>query len=333
MGGIWNIFVGFLEQALLWCALFTGNAGLGIILFTVCARLLILPLTLSSIRSSRRMQELQPKIKELQRKHGKDQRKLQEETVKLYQEHKVNPVGGCLPMLLQLPIFIGVYWAVLHLMEPATHSPVNSHVLQQLNDPTVQQLLLQPFLGIQLGIKPFDEGFKNFHGPQYLVLPILSILLQYTQQLMAMPRTQDPQQKAMSRAMLIMPLFFGYITFIFPSGAVLYWTTSSIVGIVQQYFTSGWGSLANYLTFLPADKKSKQSPVVAAESSDQPGGSVPSALAERPTFWDVLRPLTEGADSDGALDESLSSTDHPLQSGQQMEQKAGTAPRRQRRRR
>src|SRR5689334_21496549 len=123
MGNIWAIFVGFLQSVLLtffnWfeSAHIPGSAGLAIILFTIVARLIILPLTLKSLQSTRKMQELQPQVKELQRKYGKDQQKLTEETMKLYRQYKATPVGGCLPMLIQLPIFLGVYQAVLHLTQ------------------------------------------------------------------------------------------------------------------------------------------------------------------------------------------------------------------------
>src|SRR5215210_4612242 len=117
MGNIWAIFVGFLENVLLTFYQYTGNGGLAIILFTIVARAIILPLTLKSLQSTRKMQEIQPQIKEIQRKYGKDQQKVTEETMKLYKEYKVNPAGGCLPMLLQFPIFIGVYQAVIHLTQ------------------------------------------------------------------------------------------------------------------------------------------------------------------------------------------------------------------------
>jgi protein translocase subunit yidC len=121
---IWLAFVEFLERVLLTFYTWTGSAGLAIILFTIVARLFILPLTIKSLQSSRKMQELQPHMKELQRKHGKDPQKLQEETMRLYREYKINPVGGCLPMLLQLPIFLGVYQAVMNLtrVSPAEHA-------------------------------------------------------------------------------------------------------------------------------------------------------------------------------------------------------------------
>lgn len=309
MGQIWGTFVGFLEYALLQLSIFSGSTGIGIIIFTIIARLILLPLTLKSIRSSRKMQELQPMIKELQRKHGKDQKKLQEETIKLYQQYQINPLGGCLPMLLQLPIFIGVYWAVLHLMDPSYQEQLSPSVQALIAQDNVSQILARPFLGIiDLGQKPFEEGafdFEHFNGAIYLILPILSIVLQFVQQLMAMPRVQDPQQKAMSQAMLFMPLFFAYITLIFPAGAVLYWVTSSVVGIIQQYFTSGWGSLANYLKFLPPDKKAKAQAQEQAqtESEDTPGLASSSVVAldthpQRQGFWDIMSPLTEAVAED-----------------------------------
>ncbi|MEI6775669.1 MAG: YidC/Oxa1 family membrane protein insertase [Chloroflexales bacterium] len=297
MGGIWSLFVGLLEQILLWFSTTTGSVGFGIIIFTICARLVILPLTLTSLRSSRKMQQIQPLIKDLQRKHGKDQQKLQEETLKLYREYKINPVGGCLPVLLQLPIFFGVYQAVYHLMVPAQRVNLSAAAAKLLEDPNVAHLFSANFLGLfNLGTSAFGPGGAGFAAPLYLVLPVLSIMLQVMQTTMATPRTQDPQQKAMTQAMMFMPLVFGYIAFTFPSGAVLYWVVSSLVGVVQQYFTSGWGSLANYLKFLPPDSKPGTLPsltpaVVTSGASDS--GTSLSTAAQRSDFWTVMRPLTE----------------------------------------
>ncbi|MBX0328088.1 YidC/Oxa1 family membrane protein insertase [Oscillochloris sp. ZM17-4] len=300
MGGIWSAFVGLLEQTLLWFSTTTGSVGFGIIIFTICARLIILPLTLTSLRSSRKMQQIQPLIKELQRKHGKDQQKLQEETLKLYREYKINPVGGCLPVLLQLPIFFGVYQAVYHLMVEAQRVNLSAGAKAALENPSVAALFDSNhlFLGLfDLGKTAFGPGGLGFAAPIYLVLPVLSILLQLMQTTMATPRTQDPQQKAMTQAMMFMPLVFGYIAFTFPTGAVLYWVVSSLVGVVQQYFTSGWGSLANYLKFLPPDSgpaaPSPLTPAVVVSSGSGEPGSTLSVAAQRADFWSVMRPLTE----------------------------------------
>ena len=295
MGAIWGSFVGFLEWVLLEFSIFTGSAGIGLILFTIVARLTIMPLTLTSVRSSRRMQELQPQIRELQRKYGKDQAKLSEETIKLYKEFKVNPAASCLPLFLQLPIFFGVYQAVYHLMIEANHHLLSAGVQTMLKDPAVAEILLRPFLGLDLG-KAAYSATAGFAGITYVILPILSVLLQLVQQVMAMPRVQDPQQKAMSQAMLVMPLVFAYISFTFPMGAVFYWVVGSIIGITQQYFISGWGSLVNYLTFLPERTSATAAVPVAAPDSNMLASSGSSDVTPAPaklSFWDVLRPLTE----------------------------------------
>lgn len=346
MGGIWSSFVSFLELVLLQFSVFAGSAAIGIILFTIVTRLLLLPLTMKSISSSRKMQELQPMIKELQRKYGKDPQKLQQETMKLYQQYKINPVGGCLPLFLQLPIFIGVYQAVINLMLPSSRGNLSETVRAALENPQVQAIFERPFLGIiELGQAPFGPGgLSDFAGVPYLVLPVLSVVLQLGQQLMAMPRVQDPQQRAMSRAMLFMPFVFGYIAFTFPAGAVLYWVTSSLFGVVQQYFTSGWGSLSNYLKFLPPDRKSRQpAPALAVAGPSNgltddavvdAGQQERPAVAQRPSFWDVLRPLTEMETAGGSAPESTTD-DAPERAAEETQnpRRIVANPRRARRRR
>jgi YidC/Oxa1 family membrane protein insertase len=298
MGNIWGAFVGFLEQVLITASIWTSSVAIGIVLFTVTARLVILPLTLSSIRSGRRMQEVQPVLKELQRKYGKDQQKLQEETLRVYREYKINPVGGCLPLFLQLPIFFGVYQAVYHLMVPEQRVNLSAAAAEQIAEPAVRALFSQPYFGLDLGVAAF--GAAGFAGIAYLVLPVLSVLLQLIQQVMAMPRVQDPQQKAVSQAMLFMPLVFGYIAFTFPTGAVLYWVVSSLVGVIQQYFTSGWGSLANYLKFLPPDKR----PLTPTLAAAAPVAAEAAVETPQVDFWSVMRPLTEAPIESAEADDS-----------------------------
>jgi YidC/Oxa1 family membrane protein insertase len=289
MWSIWTGFVGFLESVLLTFFSWTGNGGLAIILFTIVARVIILPLTIKSIQSTRKMQELQPQIKEIQRKYGKDPQKLQEETGKLYREYRVNPLGGCLPMLLQLPIFFGVYQAVIKLTQVSVPERVAGTIIDVMRQSGVNVADL-PQLGItQLGgqflwIK--DLG----HPDPFYILGVLSLIFQLIVQLMAMPRVQDAQQKAMSQSMLILPLMFAYIGFTFPAGAVLYWVVGSILSMVQQYVISGWGSLANYLKFLPPDRGlfPPATPATAAAN-----GIVEAEAAPKLGFWDVLRPLME----------------------------------------
>jgi YidC/Oxa1 family membrane protein insertase len=292
---IWLAFVEFLQQVLLTFYRWTGSAGFAIILFTIVARIVILPLTIKSLQSSRKMQELQPHMKELQRKYGKDPQKLQEETMRLYREYKVNPVGGCLPMLLQLPIFLGVYQAVINLTRVSSAEHAGSAMLRVLNEQGIAVGVASATLGQpQLAGRLPDLGKTD----PYYILPILSVIFQLIVQLMATPRVQDPQQKAMMQSMLILPIVFGYIGFIFPSGAVLYWVVGSILSIIQQYVISGWGSLANYLKFLPTDgglfpPVPPPSVQAAASSTGSGSASATDEPAQKVDFWEVLRPLTE----------------------------------------
>jgi YidC/Oxa1 family membrane protein insertase len=275
---MWAAFVTILQNILIWLSNITGNLGLGIILFTILTRVALLPLTIKQLQSSKKMQELQPLIQELRRKYGKDQQKFTQEMTKLYREHKANPAGSCLPLVIQLPIFIGVYQAVQHL---ATNQVVTTG---------------------------FEKSFLwvpelNKHDPYY-ILPILSIALQLLTSVMAMPKIQDPQQKMMSQTMLLMPLFFGYIAFTFNAGAVLYWVMGSLLAVVQQYFVAGWGSLTNYLPFLP-ERQGYMTPAVPAAASVAAGGE---ETPSEPTanFWSPLAKLqtSAGAAGDNAATEA-----------------------------
>ena len=261
MYAAWSVLVDVLQAILLWLTNLTGNLGLGIILFTVFIRIALLPLTIKQLQSSKKMQELQPLIQELRRKYGKDQQKFTQEMTKLYREHKANPAGGCLPLLLQLPIFLGVYQAVQRL--------------------ATNEIVAGGFLWVPDLSKP---------DPIY-VLPVLSIVLQMLVSLMAMPKIQDAQQKMMSQTMLLMPIFFGYIAFTFNAGAVLYWVMSSVLAMVQQYFVTGWGSLSNYLPFLP-ERKGYLTPVMPTLAPTTEEGAGEEAPAEpTPDFWAPLAKL------------------------------------------
>ncbi|HEX9373890.1 MAG TPA: YidC/Oxa1 family membrane protein insertase [Roseiflexaceae bacterium] len=344
MGNIWAIFVGFLENVLL--TFFNwfngiglpGSAGLAIILFTILARLIILPLTLKSLQSTRKMQELQPQLKELQRKYGKDQQKLTEETMKLYKEFKVNPAGGCLPMLLQFPIFIGVYQAVLYLTQSSPSGHAVGKIVAGLanNGVNIGNLVAQ-----NLGQPQLYGGFlwlPDLGKPDpFYILGVLSVIFQLLVQLMATPRVQDPQQKAMTQSMLVLPLMFGYLGFTFPAGAVLYWVIGSVLSMIQQYVISGWGSLANYLKFLPTTGGMLPPITPVAATAGAAGGASVSAADEQPVeklgFWDVLRPLTEqnGASEPAEADAVDEPTEQALNEARR--QMGQSNPRRRRARR
>jgi YidC/Oxa1 family membrane protein insertase len=292
MGALWGAFVEFFVLILRTLTNLTDNLGIAIILFTVLVRVAILPLTIKQLKSSRKMQELQPLIADLRRKYGKDQQRFAEEMTKLYREQKVNPAGGCLPLFIQLPIFLGVYQAVIRLVV----------------DPNVPH----SFLGLDLGASAFGAGFSNFAGPAYLILPILSVVFQLLVSLMAMPKIQDPQQKAMSQVMLFLPIVFGYIGFTFNQGAVLYWVASALFSMIQQYFISGFGSLTNYLPFLP-DRKGYFAPIPVTTASTTAGTTAVSESANaepQRDFWAPLNKLNTANDT--PTEQAISETKRQL---------------------
>jgi YidC/Oxa1 family membrane protein insertase len=191
------------------------NYGIAIILLTLLIRILFWPLTHKSTESMRRMQEIQPEIKALQAKYGKSNpQKLQQETMKLYKEKKVNPMGGCLPMFVQIPVFIALFTVLRNAIELRY-----SGFLWIADLSTAENLMA--------GKIPF-VGALN-------ILPIVMSLSMIWQQKLSSPGTaatpeQQQQQKMMMFMMPIMMLFFFYSM---PSGLVLYWTTSNLLMIAQ----------------------------------------------------------------------------------------------------
>jgi YidC/Oxa1 family membrane protein insertase len=219
--GPWHAYVDFIEWCLHRLTEFTGNGGLAIILFTIVLKTIMLPLTVKSIKSTAAMQELQPKIKELQKKYAKDRTKLTEETMRLYQEYQINPAAGCLPMLIQIPIFFGLYFAVRDLSRTAG----GFLWLDNLNEPD-----------------------------PYKILPIMAGIFQFMQTKMMRPanapKVTDPQQAMMNTMMNFMPIMVVVFGWTFAAGAVLYWATQSVYSVIQQWFITGWGSLKNWFPWL-----------------------------------------------------------------------------------
>lgn len=224
---VWSQFVDLIEFGLRHLADFVGSAGLAVIIFTILFKTVLLPLTVKSLRSMSSMQELQPKIKELQKKYSKDRQKLSAETMKLYQEHGVNPASGCLPMVLQIPIFFGLYFAIRHLS--------------------------------QAGVGVWGQGFlwlpSLAQADPYHILPIAAGAFQFVQTKMARPAKQpkaaDPQQQMMNTMMMFMPAMVVVFGWAFASGPVIYWAVSAIYSAVQQWFITGWGSMLDWFPFLP----------------------------------------------------------------------------------
>jgi YidC/Oxa1 family membrane protein insertase len=239
-----------------------GCLGLGIIFVTIIVRIVIFPLTLRQLRSTKAMQALQPKVAELQKKYGKDKKKISEETVKLYREAKINPLGCLWPMLVQLPVWIALYQAIRKVFgEIPAGIDIN-------------------FLGMNLGDTPGWAGFW---------LVILVMLSMYVLQKMSTVPSPDPKQQQMTKIMvLIFPLMFGFITLILPAGLGLYFLVSNIIGIVMQYYVTGWGTLrlpAPVTERLPIDRLPdwmKRTGAGTTPAITAPGKSSPTTEAGAP---------------------------------------------------
>lgn len=210
--------------------------GFAIILFTFIIKLVTLPLTLTQLRSMKATQELQPKLQELQKKYGKDRERLAQAQMELYREAGVNPLGGCLPLLIQMPILFGLYAALYRLAGMGVLTNQGFFFIPDLSFPTPDQ-------GVSWIMRFISEG-QYGQVAAYFVLPILFLVSQIVMQKMSQTTApSDPQQSFTNQMMMFMPIMFTYFTLTLPSGLSLYWVTSNILQIIQQYFVTGWGGL------------------------------------------------------------------------------------------
>ena len=216
-------FFSILAIPLFWLLKFfyqmTGNYGWAIILVTFILRIPFIPLINKSQRSMKKMQEIQPKMAEVKEKHKKDPQKMNKEMMGLYKKHKVNPVGGCLPMLLQIPFFFALYKILLISIELR-----GAPFMLWINDLSAPDTL---FGHIPASI-PLIGGFAL--GP----LPILMGATMIIQQKMT-PTSLDPTQ---NRLMMLMPIVFTFLFLNFASGLVLYWLMNNLFSIIQQFFAN-----------------------------------------------------------------------------------------------
>ena len=199
-----------------------------IAVFTIVLRLITSPLQIKQIRSSKRMAELQPRMAELQKRYGGNKERLVQEQQKLYREAGVNPLGGCLPTLIQFPIWIGLYRSINSILAdtPLELMDLGKNVYAGFTAIREIVPLQSKFLWLNLA-RP---------DPTPFVLPVLVAGTMWLQQKMMTQPSTDPQQASMNQTMqLMMPLMFGYFTTQFASGLALYFVISNVVGIVMQW--------------------------------------------------------------------------------------------------
>ena len=183
------------------------NYGLAIILFTVALKLILYPLTVKQIKSMKHMQEVQPRMKEIQERYKDNKQMQQQKMMELYKETGFNPLAGCLPLLVQMPILMGIFWA-----------------LKEFHYLTVPGFLYLTDISLP--------------DPLY-ILPVLSAATTWysTKQSQAGQTPQEGPMAQQQKIMLIfMPLFIGYISLTFPAGLIIYWVTSNILQIAQQWW-------------------------------------------------------------------------------------------------
>jgi YidC/Oxa1 family membrane protein insertase len=253
----WNIFVGFMINVLLYIYSLLGqNFGIAIILFTVLIRAVTHPLTVKQLKGSTAMAEMQQDKRwiEAQKKYKNDKEKLSQEQMKLYKELGINPLASCLPTLIQLPIIIGLYQAVIQALAstPLEILKLTNHIYSSFLNVGALLPLNNRFLWMDLG-KPDLINIPGMPFP----LPILAILVvitTYVQSKLTTPPSSNPgdQSAQISGMMTIyMPLLMGYMAFTLASGLSLYFVASNVIGILQ-YAALGKVNWRNLLPSRPA---------------------------------------------------------------------------------
>jgi len=251
IGDIWNLIAmqPMINTLIVLTHYLFNNFGVAIIVLTLIINGAMLPLTMKQTRASKAMQELQPKLKELQKKYAKDRDRLLKEQMKLYKESGVSPAGCLLPLLIQMPIWIALFWSVSRVLAVI---PENLLGLSQY-------LYSWPIVYSTLPLNNEFLWLNLATGDIFLAILVGGTM--WVQQKMVMTPTADPAQQTQSTMMLwIMPLMFAWLTLSFPSGLALFWVTSNIFRIGVQYFVSGWGGLVKSAPKKAAvrDKKYKE---------------------------------------------------------------------------
>lgn len=234
-----------------------SNYGLSIILFTVLTKLVLFPLNLKQAKAMKEMQKLAPLQDEIREKYKGNKEKQAEELAKAYEQYKINPMAGCLPLLIQLPIILAMFYIV---RQPLTYilqipdATVIEYAEEYLEKEEVSEkeakaveinmasklgLIDMNFAGIDFGAVPSDSMNKEMQdrpSKLTLIVPVLSILLSYLQTWISqrksnMTEEQKQQQKSMN---IMMPILSGYISYIMPLALGIYWLLGNVLGIISQ---------------------------------------------------------------------------------------------------
>ncbi len=263
IGQIWNsiLIQPMVNSLVLLYSMANSNFGIAIVLFTIIIRAGMMPLTVKQSRQMKAMSALQPKLKEIQAKYKSDRQRQSQETMKMYKDNGVNPIGCLGPMFIQMPIFIALYQAIIKTVpsEPENLVVLSKYLYGWL--PMVRQSI------------PIESTFfwLDLAKPDpTVILPILVGASMFLMQKMTTMPAMDERQASTNRMMLwMMPIMFGLFASDligpgFPSGLALYWVISNLVGVVIQGFITGWDPLIKLFSFL---KFNKSEPAVALAGS------------------------------------------------------------------
>ena len=291
---MWDtLIINPMVNTLLWIYSILGNFGIAIIIFTILIRLITYPLTVQQMKGTMKMQEFQKskEYAELQAKYKGDKQKLQQEQMKLYQEMGINPLGSCLPTLIQFPIIIGLYQAIIRALAV---TPIQTLDLYGHIYPFINAAKLIPINNIFLWMNLSQPERFYIFGIGIPVLAIIVVITTFMQSKLMTPPSQPGEQGAqMAQAMnLYMPLLMGYLALTFASGLALYFVTSNVVTIAQ-YAAMGkveWSNLlpGNLLKgLLPARKQadivqSKPAPKPASTSISKTSSTSISKTSSKP---------------------------------------------------
>lgn len=242
-----------------------GALGFSILILTIIIRFLVWPFMASQIKATKKMADLKPHLDLLKVKHKDDKKALASAQMALYKEHGVNPAGGCLPALIQIPVFIALYQAIMNIL-PGSGGNIN-HINSLLYFPQLKlPSALDPnFFGLNLGAKPSEFGT---YGVSLLLIPVLTAILTFIQSKMTLPKpvkhypSDSPKEEkekegmeermgvVQSQMVYMMPLMIGYFAYQFPIGLAIYWNTYTILGIIQQHRITGWGGMTDFVSNL-----------------------------------------------------------------------------------
>ncbi len=218
--------------------------GFSIILLTILVRFIIYPLTNAQLRSMQNMQKLKPHMDKIKEKYKNDKARQQRETLELYRQHNINPAAGCLPVIIQLPIFIGLYNVFFKIVNANGDGAIgNINQVLYFKGLALGKIWDPNFFGVSLAATPAS----SWQGvPVLILVPLITGVLQFIQSKMMIQKEEkkavpakeqkDDFQKVMQTQMTyLMPIMIGFFSFTFPVGLSLYWNTYTVFGIVQQY--------------------------------------------------------------------------------------------------